>query len=148
MNNKERTLARENIVKILYQNEISQNNIPNIVRTFIEKRKFDDIYFKEILTLLDKNMSIIDNLIYKNGNVAEFDASIIDKSILRLSVCEFLFRKDIPKKVKDEVKITPVEFADEVIRLALTKELKRIEWVEVENLSDAKKNEKSQASIQ
>ncbi len=99
MNNKERTLSRENIDKILYKNEISQNNIPNIVRTFIEKRKFDDIYFKEILTLLDKNMSIIDNLIYKNGNVAEFDASIIDKSILRLSVCEFLFRKDIPKKV-------------------------------------------------
>jgi len=52
---------------------------------------------------------------------------------------------DIPKKVKDEVKITPVEFADEVIRLALTKELKRIEWAEVENMS---KDEKSQASIQ
>ena len=55
---------------------------------------------------------------------------------------------DIPKKVKEDIKITPVEFVDEVLKIALTKELKRVEWVEVENLSDAKKNEKSQASIQ
>jgi len=32
---------------------------------------------------------------------------------------------DIPKKVKDDIKIIPVEFADEVIRLGLTKELKK-----------------------
>ena len=31
---------------------------------------------------------------------------------------------------------------------ALTKELKRIEWVEVDRLSDGKKDDKSQASIQ
>ena len=55
---------------------------------------------------------------------------------------------DIPKKVKEDIKITPVEFVDEVLKIALTKELKRVEWAEVENLSDAKKNEKSQASIQ
>ena len=37
---------------------------------------------------------------------------------------------DIPKKVKDDIKIIPVEFADEVIRLGLTKELKkkRLGW--------------------
>ncbi len=55
---------------------------------------------------------------------------------------------DVPKKVKEDIKITPVEFVDEVIKLALTKELKRVEWVEVEKISENKKNEKTQASIQ
>jgi hypothetical protein len=30
------------------------------------------------------------------------------------------------------LKITPVEFADQVLKVALTKELKRIEWAEVD----------------
>jgi len=55
---------------------------------------------------------------------------------------------DIPKKVKDDIKITPVEFADEAIRLGLTKELKLIEWTEVEDLSKSGKEDKTQASIQ
>jgi len=52
---------------------------------------------------------------------------------------------DMPKKIIDEVKITPVEFADEVLKIALTKELKKTEWVEVDL---SKKDDKSQASIQ
>jgi ATP-dependent Lon protease len=53
---------------------------------------------------------------------------------------------DMPKKIIDDIKITPVDHADEVLKIALTKELKRIEWVEVENIS--KSDDKSQASIQ
>ena len=52
---------------------------------------------------------------------------------------------DMPKKIIDEVKITPVEFADEVLKIALTKELKKVEWVEVDM---GNKDDKSQASIQ
>ena len=52
---------------------------------------------------------------------------------------------DMPKKIIDEIKITPVEFADDVLKIALTKELKKTEWVEVDM---AKKDDKSQASIQ
>ncbi len=52
---------------------------------------------------------------------------------------------DMPKKIIDEVKITPVEFADEVLKIALTKELKKVEWVEVDM---SNKDDKSQASIQ
>ena len=54
---------------------------------------------------------------------------------------------DIPKKVKEDIKIIPVETADEVVKLALKNELKRVEWTEVENISGTGK-EKSQASIQ
>ena len=53
---------------------------------------------------------------------------------------------DLPKKIIDDIKITPVEHADEVLKIALTKELKRVEWVEVDKIS--KSDEKSQASIQ
>ena len=55
---------------------------------------------------------------------------------------------DIPKKVKDDIKITTVETADEVLKIALTKDLKSVEWVEVDSISDNKKSEKTPASIQ
>ncbi len=55
---------------------------------------------------------------------------------------------DIPQKVKDDIKITPIEVVDEVLKIALTKELKKIEWAEVDNLSKTQKEDKSQASIQ
>ena len=54
---------------------------------------------------------------------------------------------DIPQKVKDDIKITPVEVVDEVLKLALTKEFKKVEWVEVDNITKSKED-KSQASIQ
>ena len=47
-----------------------------------------------------------------------------------------------------DIKIVPVEYADEAIRLGLTKELKLIEWTEVEGLSKSEKEDKTQASIQ
>ena len=55
---------------------------------------------------------------------------------------------DIPKKVKDDIKITTVETADEVLKIALKKDLKSVEWVEVDSISDNKKSEKTPASIQ
>ena len=55
---------------------------------------------------------------------------------------------DIPKKVREDIKIIPVETADEVLKIALMKELKPVEWTEVEKISDDKKDDKSQASIQ
>ena len=55
---------------------------------------------------------------------------------------------DIPQKVKDDIKITPVEVVDDVLKLALTKEFKKVEWTEIDNVSGAKKEDKSQASIQ
>ena len=52
---------------------------------------------------------------------------------------------DMPKKIIDDIKVTPVEYADQVIKIALIKELKPTEWVEVDI---SKKDDKSQASIQ
>jgi len=55
---------------------------------------------------------------------------------------------DIPKKVREDIKITTVENVDEVLKIALKNELKRVEWSEVENISKNDKDQKSQASIQ
>ncbi len=52
---------------------------------------------------------------------------------------------DIPKKVREDIKIIPVDTADDVLKIALTKELKPIEWAEVDI---SKTEDKSQASIQ
>ena len=53
---------------------------------------------------------------------------------------------DIPQKVKEDIKITPVGIVDEVLKISLTKELKKIEWIEIDNISQHK--DKSQAIIQ
>ena len=50
---------------------------------------------------------------------------------------------EIPKKVLKEIEIIPVKTVDEVIKLALTKELKPIEWIEVESLPKSKGTEKT-----
>ncbi|MDC0078704.1 endopeptidase La [Candidatus Pelagibacter sp.] len=52
---------------------------------------------------------------------------------------------DMPKKIIDDIKITSVEYADQVLKVALTRELKKTEWVEVDM---TKNDDKSQASIQ
>jgi len=54
-------------------------------------------------------------------------------------------RKDlteIPKKILSEIEVVPVKTVDEVLKIALTKELKPIEWIEVENLPKSKSGEK------
>ena len=55
---------------------------------------------------------------------------------------------DIPQKIKDDIKIITVETVDEVLKLALKNELKRVEWQEDKNISKPEKEDESQASIQ
>ena len=50
---------------------------------------------------------------------------------------------DIPEKVKNDIKITAVKHADNVLKIALTKELKRVEWVEVQDIAESKKEDDS-----
>ena len=52
---------------------------------------------------------------------------------------------EVPKTILDSMEIVTVKTVDEVLKIALTKELKKTEWVEVDL---TKKEDKSQASIQ
>ena len=49
---------------------------------------------------------------------------------------------EIPKNIMDNIEIITVKTVDEVLKVALTKELKPIEWIEVENLPKSKDGEK------
>ena len=55
---------------------------------------------------------------------------------------------DIPQKIKDDIKITPVEVVDEALKLALTKDFKKVEWTDIDSVSGSKSDEKAQAIIQ
>ena len=48
---------------------------------------------------------------------------------------------EVPKTVVDSIEIIPVKNVDEVLKVALTKPLKRVEWVDVDQISK-KKNQK------
>ena len=48
--------------------------------------------------------------------------------------------------MNEDIKLTVVSNVDEVLKIALTKELKPIEWVEVETLSKSDKIQKTPAS--
>ena len=47
---------------------------------------------------------------------------------------------EIPEIIKKNIEIIPVKNVDEVLKHALTKELKRVEWVEVEKISKSKED--------
>ena len=49
---------------------------------------------------------------------------------------------EVPKTVLDSMEIIPVKNVDEVLKVALTKPLKRVEWVEVDQISNKKKIKK------
>ncbi len=49
---------------------------------------------------------------------------------------------EVPKTVLDSIEIIPVKNVDEVLKVALTKPLKRVEWVEVDQLSNKSKSKK------
>ena len=50
---------------------------------------------------------------------------------------------EIPKNILGNIKIDTVKTVDEVLKIALTKELKPVEWIEVENLPQSKTGEKT-----
>ncbi len=49
---------------------------------------------------------------------------------------------EIPEVIKKNIKILPVKNVDEVLKVALTKSLKRVEWVEVDQISKKEKAKK------
>jgi ATP-dependent Lon protease len=47
---------------------------------------------------------------------------------------------EVPKMILETMEIIPVKNVDEVLKVALTKPLKRVEWVEVEPISNKEKS--------
>ena len=49
---------------------------------------------------------------------------------------------EVPKTILDNMEIIPVQNVDEVLKIALTKPLKRVEWVEADLISEKDKLKK------
>jgi len=49
---------------------------------------------------------------------------------------------EVPKTVLDPIEIIPVKKVEEVLKVALTKNLKRVEWVDVDQISKKDKLKK------
>ena len=54
--------------------------------------------------------------------------------------------REVPKSIQKSMEIIPVKNVDEVLKVALTKPLKRVEWVEVNQLSDKQKSKSGATS--
>ena len=53
---------------------------------------------------------------------------------------------EVPKTILNNIEIIPVKNVDEVLKVALTKPLKRVEWVEVDQMSKKGKDKKEELS--
>jgi ATP-dependent Lon protease len=49
---------------------------------------------------------------------------------------------EVPKTILESMEIIPVKNVDEVLKVALTKNLKSVEWVEVDQISNKEKSKK------
>ena len=49
---------------------------------------------------------------------------------------------EVPKTILDNIEIIPVKNVEEVLKIALVKPLKRVEWVEVDQISNKEKEKK------
>mgnify|MGYP001333266522 FL=1 len=131
LKNKNKSLARENIIKILYQQDITQYELNDICKNFIDKREYDKKYLSSTLDLIENNKAVIIDKIESNTDVKLSDTSPIDRSILFLSVSELLFKNDIPPKVvlDEAIKIAKkysTEKSYKFINTILDKILKKI----------------------
>jgi len=98
-----RRKARELTLKALYAYEISGSDAQQVSEDIIlssqikeEAKRFSQILFEKIL----QNIEEIDRLI--RGSVKSWEFSriaLVEKNILRIGVCEFLFFSDIPPAI-------------------------------------------------
>jgi len=95
--------ARKIVLQALYAYEMRESRPEELVEEFIRENSLDEksvAFVKELLLKVIQNMNYVDDLI--KGCVEHWDFSrlaVVDKNILRLSIGEFLFFADIPRKV-------------------------------------------------
>ncbi|MCD6441535.1 MAG: transcription antitermination factor NusB [Candidatus Marinimicrobia bacterium] len=101
---RERRLAREVALQAIYAQELSGNNIKTVAADIIDKSEelSDELksFAGEIFRLATLNKKEIDDYIKTKSENWTFDRiAIIDRLIIRMAICEFLYFEDIPPKV-------------------------------------------------
>jgi N utilization substance protein B len=114
-----RTKARIWTLQILYANEITGDPLQRTFELFFADRVVSDdkkAYTKRLLDCYEKKKEEIDRLIEESVSNWRLDRlSIIDKNILRISICELLYLPDIPGKasINEAVNLSHIFGGDE-----------------------------------
>lgn len=98
-----RRTAREIALQALYATEFSGRSIDEVLKDELVNRSEEQNVISFALELADKtndHLKEIDLLIKKRSDNWEFDRiATIDRLVLRMAICEFLYFEDIPPKV-------------------------------------------------
>jgi transcription antitermination factor NusB len=100
---RKRTIARECVLKILYQIEVKKDDPQEVIRQYWEDNPVDE----EVSSFADRivsgtlaHLAEIDTIVSRhtdNWDLARM--AILDRNILRFGAYEILFEEDIPPKV-------------------------------------------------
>jgi N utilization substance protein B len=101
---RKRTIARESVLKILYQKEITRRDLQKTIEEYREREGETDSETQEFTVRLvygvDRNMEAIDQKISEYATNWQLKRmAVIDRNILRLGVFELKYAPDIPPKV-------------------------------------------------
>jgi len=98
-----RRKAREIALRALYALELSQNPLDNIVEEMILRRGEDRatlLFAEQLVRRTVEHLKEFDQKIREKAINWDFDRiAVLDKLILRMAICEFLYFEDIPPKV-------------------------------------------------
>ncbi len=98
-----RRASRDMAMKLLYQMEFQKDNIEEQKKLFLQENSLsenDKVYISDVVDGVHKNLEFVNNLIethsrgWKIGRISK-----VDLCIMRLSIYEICFRKDIPFSV-------------------------------------------------
>jgi N utilization substance protein B len=103
---RKRSLAREFVLQILYQIDITRDNYSLCLDNFWNARVEEHIeesvrnFTNELVKGVAENLAAIDNNISKHAaNWQLKRMAVVDRNVLRLGSYELMFRSDIPTKV-------------------------------------------------
>lgn len=97
-----REIAREKALQILYERDITMNDLEIIIKNFDFKETPDDsiIYAISICKGVVDNISNVDEIIKEHLIDWEWDRILlVDKNILRIAAYELVYKEDIPTAV-------------------------------------------------
>ncbi|MDP8264909.1 MAG: transcription antitermination factor NusB [Candidatus Aceula lacicola] len=101
---RKRTLARELVLKVLYQADIRKEPVSAIAQSFSDLSEINDSEIKSfaqtLLSGIEINSKEIDAKILKYASNWDLDRmAFIDRNILRMGIFELLYMPDVPSKV-------------------------------------------------
>ena len=100
---RERRKARELVLQSTYANELSGDTIDETIEKLINLSELSEelkIFARNLFSKTMRNKDELDNYIKQKSENWEFSRiAILDRLILRIAICEFLYFEDIPSKV-------------------------------------------------